>query len=72
MTNCTEPLTDRTFPCEPVDLALANRVLSELAKGEGDLAAAYWNSVLNLLAHSGRMHTELLSIRDEKSRGWKR
>ncbi|WP_143276991.1 hypothetical protein [Bordetella genomosp. 12] len=66
MIKCTEPLTDRPFPCEPVDLTLANRVLSDLAKQEGDLAAAYWNSVLNLLAHSGRMHAELLSIRNKK------
>jgi len=36
-------------------------VLGELAKQDGDLGAAYWQSVLNLLCCAGQMHTELLA-----------
>lgn len=49
------------FPSEPVDLTVAKRVLGELAQEDGDLGAAYWHSVLNLLCCAGQMHTELLA-----------
>lgn len=49
------------FPSEPVDLTVAKRVLEELAKQDGDLGAAYWNSVLNLLCRAGQMHADLLA-----------
>jgi len=49
------------FPTEPVDLTVAKRVLGELAKQDGDLGAAYWDSVLNLLCCAGQMHAELLA-----------
>lgn len=50
-----------SFPREPVDLTVAKRVLSELAKHDGDLGAAYWHSVLSLLCCAGQMHAELLA-----------
>jgi hypothetical protein len=48
-----------TCPSEPVDLTVAKRVLGELAKQDGDLGAAYWQSVLNLLCYASQMHSEL-------------
>lgn len=49
------------FPSDPVDLTVAKRVLGELAKQDGDLGAAYWQSVLNLLCCAGQMHAEMLA-----------
>ena len=47
----------------PVDLTLAFKVLHELAYRDGDLGAAYWNSVIRLLERSGSLHAEVLDLR---------
>lgn len=60
MTTRLDSLYAHRFPCEHVDLTLANRVLGELAKQDGDLGADYWGAVLGLLNQAGRMHDELL------------
>lgn len=61
MTSCDPQVRQCPFLSEPVDLTVAKRVLGELAKQDGDLGAAYWHSVLNLLCCAGQMHTELLA-----------
>lgn len=61
MTSPDRQVREYSFPSESVDLTLAERVLGELAKRDGDLGAAYWQSVLNLLCCAGQMHTELLA-----------
>ncbi|MNR26181.1 hypothetical protein D3C85_1433750 [compost metagenome] len=59
MTRRDPQVRECPFPSEPVDLTVAKRVLGELAKQDGDLGAAYWQSVLNLLCCAGQMHAEL-------------
>ena len=61
MTHCDIPVRECPFASEPVDLTVAKRVLGELAKQDGDLGAAYWHSVLNLLCCAGQMHAGLLA-----------
>lgn len=61
MTNRDQQVREYSFPSESVDLTVAKRVLGELAEQDGDLGAAYWQSVLNLLCCAGQMHTELLA-----------
>lgn len=61
MTSRDQQVREYSFPSESVDLTVAKRVLGELAKQDGDLGAAYWQSVLNLLCCAGQMHAELLA-----------
>lgn len=49
---------------EPIDLTVAIQTLWRLAHEDGDLGAAYWTSVLNLLTSASRMRVELLELRD--------
>lgn len=55
---------------EPIDLTLAIQTLWRLAHEDGDLGAAYWTSVINLLTSASRMRMELreLRSRDKTSR----
>lgn len=61
MTGRDPQVDECSFPSAPVDLTVAKRVLGELAKQDGDLGAAYWDSVLNQLCCAGQMHSELLT-----------
>lgn len=40
------------------DLALAYRALEKLANNDGDIGAAYWNSVIKLLSWAEEAHKE--------------
>ncbi|WP_279215250.1 hypothetical protein [Achromobacter mucicolens] len=50
---------------DPVDLALAKRVLNDLAQRDGDLGAEYWSAVLRLLSAADQMREALAVIRAE-------
>lgn len=45
------------------DLALAYRELYKLANSDGDLGAAYWNSVIKLLRWAEEAHREPVDAR---------
>lgn len=48
---------------DPIDLTVALHALNELAKQDGDLRAAYWQSVIKLLSSAGEVQAELLELR---------